>query len=125
VRVEVQLVRVQREQREPRVVHLADGTTHRVAIDGTDLEVLVVAAGPTLLDGQTRLPSLPRSTAARSIQLHPKSSGLDVKIRVRPGRGRLVESIRPCRERDVLVLDAAGEQPIGRRHPGSNKADKQ
>src|SRR5690606_15466405 len=48
LRVEVRLVGVHAQQREPGVVGLADRATERMAVDVPDLEVLVEPALPTL-----------------------------------------------------------------------------
>ncbi|WP_345402244.1 hypothetical protein [Nonomuraea salmonea] len=55
VGVEVVLVGVHRQEREPGVVGLADGAAHGVLVDVPDGEVLVVAADGGLVDGQGRL----------------------------------------------------------------------
>src|SRR5205823_9563117 len=71
-RVEVDLVRVQRQAREPDVVHLGDGAAEAALEDVTDGEVLVEPPPPVLRRlAHAPLPSLrtrrARRTTGRSI----------------------------------------------------------
>src|SRR5918999_3781225 len=54
--VEMQLIRVHRQEREPDIVRLRDRSPEGKTIDVPHFEVLVVAPHPSLLDGHASLP---------------------------------------------------------------------
>ena len=118
-RVEVHLVRVQREQREPDVVGLGDRPAEAALVDVADVEVLVEAPAPDLRRGLSSPSSLGSSRLLRSLEQSPRPlrprAGRSARRRGRPRPGR--PSRLPRRPRRPVGPSRPAPRPA--RTPGS------